>query len=266
VTSSAPVVCADLDRTLIYSPSALALDVPDALAPRLLCVEVYRGAPLSFLTEAAAEDLVSLAGAAVLVPTTSRLPEQLARVHLPGPPARYAIASNGGHLLVDGVQDVDWTARVRRAVSSSAPVQAVHEHVRAVGLPLVDGGFVHSLRTASGLFVYAVVERDRVPDGWLEIYHGNRHSTRPGEVGTYYAGAVLLDPNDPARVLRRSPGPFFGPEADFEVAGFVPNVVFPTGVVRDGGTILVYYGAADAFTAVAEFSERELLDAMTTPG
>ena len=46
----------------------------------------------------------------------------------------------------------------------------------------------------------------RVPDGWLAIYHGNRHPTRPGEVGAYYGGAVLLDPDDPARVLRRTPG------------------------------------------------------------
>ena len=47
-------------------------------------------------------------------------------------------------------------------------------------------------------------------------------------------------------MLRRTPEPFFVPEADFEVAGFVPNVVFPTGVVQDGETLLVYYGAADA--------------------
>ena len=79
------------------------------------------------------------------------------------------------------------------------------------------------------------------------------------------AGAILLDPDDPSRVRGRSPGPFFVPEADFEVTGFVPNVVFPTGLVRDQGqgTILVYYGAADAFTAVAEFAERDLLDALT---
>ena len=105
----------------------------------------------------------------------------------------------------------------------------------------------------------------RVPDGWLEIYHGNRHTGRPGEVGAYYAGTILLDPGDPTRVLRQSSGPFFVPEADFEVDGFVPNVVFPTGVVRDGESILVYYGAADAFTAVAEFSERDLLDATIAP-
>jgi beta-1,2-mannobiose phosphorylase / 1,2-beta-oligomannan phosphorylase len=103
----------------------------------------------------------------------------------------------------------------------------------------------------------------RVPGGWLAIYHGNRHPTRAGEVGTYYGGALLLDPDDPARVLRWTAEPFFRPEADFEVAGFVPNVVFPTGVVQDQGSLLVYYGAADAVTAVAEYALGELLGAMT---
>lgn len=103
----------------------------------------------------------------------------------------------------------------------------------------------------------------RVPGGWLAIYHGNRQPTGPGEIGAYHGAAILLDGDDPARVLRQSPEPFFAPEAGFEVAGFVPNVVFPTGVVQDGETLLVYYGAADAVTGVVEFSLRELLDTMT---
>jgi predicted GH43/DUF377 family glycosyl hydrolase len=105
----------------------------------------------------------------------------------------------------------------------------------------------------------------RVPDGWLAIYHGNRQPTRAGEVGTYNGGAMLLDANDPTRVLRQTAEPFMVPEADFEVTGFVPNVVFPTGIVRDGENVLVYYGAADAVTAVAEFSLAELLGAMSAP-
>src|SRR5439155_16662644 len=60
----------------------------------------------------------------------------------------------------------------------------------------------------------------RVAGGWLVIYHGNRQPTDPGEVGTYYGGALLLNPDDPARVLRRTPEPFFRPEAEFEVCGF----------------------------------------------
>ncbi len=106
----------------------------------------------------------------------------------------------------------------------------------------------------------------RVPEGWLAIYHGNCHPTRAGEVGTYYGGAMLLDANDPTRVLKRTAEPFMVPEADFERTGFVPNVVFPTGVVPDGENLLVYYGAADAFTAVAEFKLQDVMDAMTAVG
>ena len=99
----------------------------------------------------------------------------------------------------------------------------------------------------------------RVEDGWLEIYHGNRQPSRPGEVGAYYGAALLLDPEDPTQVIGQSAEPLLVPEAEFEVSGFVPNVVFPTGVVRDGGSLLVYYGAADANTGVVELSEEEVL-------
>ncbi|QDV35921.1 glycoside hydrolase family 130 protein [Tautonia plasticadhaerens] len=106
----------------------------------------------------------------------------------------------------------------------------------------------------------------RVEGGWLEIYHGNRRPVRPGEVGAYCGGAALLDLDDPTRVIRRTAWPFFEPEAEFEVLGFVPEVVFPTGVVRDDDRLLVYYGAADTCSAVAEFSLEELLWAMVAPG
>lgn len=103
----------------------------------------------------------------------------------------------------------------------------------------------------------------RVDAGWLVIYHGNRLPVRSGDVGAYCGGALLLDPVDPSRVIRRLEAPCLMPEVEFEVQGFVPNVVFPTGVVRDGASLLVYYGAADTFTAVVELAEQDLLDAMT---
>ncbi len=103
----------------------------------------------------------------------------------------------------------------------------------------------------------------RVADGFLAIYHGNRHPTQAGEVGEYAAGALLLDATDPSRVLRRTTKPFMRPEVDFERMGFVPNVVFPTGVVPMGDKILVYYGAADTVVAVAEFDQRELMASLT---
>lgn len=62
--------------------------------------------------------------------------------------------------------------------------------------------------------------------------------------------------------MKQTVEPFFRPEADFEVNGFVPNVVFPTGLVRDGERLLLYYGAADAACAVVEFDLKELMVAM----
>jgi predicted GH43/DUF377 family glycosyl hydrolase len=102
----------------------------------------------------------------------------------------------------------------------------------------------------------------RVPDGWLEIYHGSRHTTTPGGVGKYSTGALLLDPENPARILRRTPESIFEPTADFERHGFVPDVVFPTGIIENPETVLVYYGAADTCTGVVEFSKQELYAAM----
>ncbi|WP_219413667.1 HAD family hydrolase [Pseudonocardia nigra] len=157
------VVCLDLDRTTIYSAAALDLRVPDHEAPRLLCVEIYKGAPLSFMTEDAVAAFLELQGVATVVPTTTRTPEQLARVHLPGPPPRYAIASNGGHLLVDSAIDPSWNAAVRARLDACAPLAEVEAHLRARG-----GPFVLALRTASELFSYAVVDRAALPDGWVE--------------------------------------------------------------------------------------------------
>ena len=78
----------------------------------------------------------------------------------------------------------------------------------------------------------------------------------------YATGVLLLDPKNPAKVLRRSAASIFEPAADFERTGFVPDVVFPTGIVDAGDSFLIYYGAADSSTAVVEFSKDEVLGAM----
>jgi predicted GH43/DUF377 family glycosyl hydrolase len=102
----------------------------------------------------------------------------------------------------------------------------------------------------------------RTSAGWLEIYHGNQRPTLPGEVGRYATGVLLLDPNNPAWILKRSATSIFEPTAQFERTGFVPDVVFPTGIVDTGESLLIYYGAADCCTAVVEFSKHEILGTM----
>jgi predicted GH43/DUF377 family glycosyl hydrolase len=105
----------------------------------------------------------------------------------------------------------------------------------------------------------------RTSAGWLEFYHGN--DRRPGEtrVGRYSGGLLLLDANDPSRTIGVSQA-IFVPEADFELNGFVPDVVFPTGIVERGETVLVYYGAADSVTGVTEFRLSDLLEAVGARG
>lgn len=163
--SDAPVLIAsDLDRTLIYSAGALDLPMPDTEAPRLLCVEIYQHRPLSFMTETAAGLLAGLATSTLFVPTTTRTREQYLRVQLPGPAPRYAICANGGHLLVDGVSDPDWRRTVTAALAErSAPLETVRRGLLASS----DSGWVLKERVAEDLFVYLVVDRERLPAGWL---------------------------------------------------------------------------------------------------
>ncbi len=161
------VVASDLDRTLIYSAAALALGMPDAEAPRLLCVEVYDSRPQSFVTEAAAGLLAELAASpdAFFVPTTTRTREQYHRISLPGRPPRYAVCANGGHLLVDGESDPDWHAAIRRRLAADcAPLAEVTDHLRRAA----DPAWLLKERDAEGLFAYLVVDRGRLPDTWAK--------------------------------------------------------------------------------------------------
>ncbi|MEU8524705.1 HAD family hydrolase [Streptomyces sp. NPDC048629] len=165
MTSSGTVlVASDLDRTLIYSSAALALGMPDAHAPRLLCVEVHESRPLSYMTETAAGLLEQLAADTVFVPTTTRTRKQYQRIRLPVPTPRYAICANGGHLLVDGLTDHDWHASVLQNLSAECAPLA---EIRARFTATTDPAWVRKHRVAEDLFAYLVVERELMPEEWL---------------------------------------------------------------------------------------------------
>lgn len=103
----------------------------------------------------------------------------------------------------------------------------------------------------------------RTSKGWLEIYHGNSRRAEDKGIGTYSGGVLLMDLEDPRKIIAGS-GQLFLPEPEYERQGFVPNVVFPTGIVQQGDNVLVYYGAADTYTGVVEFSLADLLAAAKT--
>lgn len=92
--------------------------------------------------------------------------------------------------------------------------------------------------------------------GWLVIYHGV--DTRR----VYRVGAVLLDLDEPTKILARTREAILQPEMEFEKRGIVPNVVFPEGAVLRDGDLLVYYGAADRVSCLAKTPIDEFLDVL----
>jgi predicted GH43/DUF377 family glycosyl hydrolase len=89
--------------------------------------------------------------------------------------------------------------------------------------------------------------------GWLEIYHGATAEHR------YCLGAMLLDLDDPSKVIARSEEPIMEPIAEYEQIGFFGNVVFTNGHLVDGDMIKIYYGASDEFVCSANLSIKEIL-------
>jgi len=94
----------------------------------------------------------------------------------------------------------------------------------------------------------------RVAEGWLELYHGVDHNSH------YAMGALLLDGDDPVRVLARSPRPILAPEEEYERNGLFNDTIFSCGHLDLGdGRIRLYYGAADSVLAAADFDVREIV-------
>ncbi len=91
------------------------------------------------------------------------------------------------------------------------------------------------------------------PHGWLVFYHGVERTTIRSGV-RYCAGALLLDRENPLRVLHRTRQPILEPLLHAEVDGIVSDVVFPTTTDVHGEAIDVYYGMADARIGVARLN------------
>ena len=98
----------------------------------------------------------------------------------------------------------------------------------------------------------------KTSEGWLIVYHG----VFPNCNGMNYgAGVMLLDLNDPRKVIGRCADPILYVKEPYEMIGQVPNVVFPGAIIpEEGGKAKIYYGGADYVQCVAEADINELID------
>lgn len=92
--------------------------------------------------------------------------------------------------------------------------------------------------------------------GWLVVTHG------VGPMRRYVLGAILLDLDDPGRVIGALEDPLLEPN-ETERDGYVPNVVYSCGSIVHDGTLVIAYGASDTSTSFASMSLDTVLAGMT---
>lgn len=97
----------------------------------------------------------------------------------------------------------------------------------------------------------------KTDEGWLTIYNAvDRHDS-----SKYKIGAMLLDLNDPTKIIARSSKPILSPEEFYENDG-KPGVAYPGGLVNLNDIIHVYYGGGDKVSAVAQIPIEEIINGL----
>lgn len=92
--------------------------------------------------------------------------------------------------------------------------------------------------------------------GWFLLTHG------VGPMRRYCIGAVLLDLENPSKIIGRTEKPLIEPNAR-ERVGYVPNVVYSCGSMIHGDNLIIPYAMSDYATTFATININELLSAMT---
>jgi predicted GH43/DUF377 family glycosyl hydrolase len=100
--------------------------------------------------------------------------------------------------------------------------------------------------------------------GWLLIYsHIQNYFKGPENLNRIFGiEAVLLDLKDPSQIRGKTKGPILTPEEPYELSGYIPNVIFPTGALVEKDKLSIYYGAADTTSCVAYINLKDLIGSM----
>jgi len=108
----------------------------------------------------------------------------------------------------------------------------------------------------------------KTPHGWLTLFHAVEKQDAPFRSSwchdwtlCYYGGVMLLDLENPSKILALAGRPLLVPEEPYELEGFRGGVIFPGGLVAGpDGTAKIYYGAADTVECLAEAKIDDLID------
>lgn len=97
--------------------------------------------------------------------------------------------------------------------------------------------------------------------GWLLVYsHIQNYFPSSQNLDRIFGiEAVLMSSKNLSKILGRTRGPIVVPTENYELSGYLPNIVFPSGATVDKDTLNIYYGAADTTCCVAQVSLSDLL-------
>lgn len=163
-TMTHDVFASDLDRTMIYSLRSSGLK---DTYPVLTVAEFHKEKPLSYVTDFSYRMLDCLGGGGVtFVPATTRSMAQYRRVFLP-PVAgsAFAVTSNGGRILVDGIEDADWTTYIKEHLEASS----IHlDEVRKALDEEFSRPWIHNTTFADELFLVLHVDAANTPKAFVD--------------------------------------------------------------------------------------------------
>ncbi len=97
--------------------------------------------------------------------------------------------------------------------------------------------------------------------GWLVFYSHIQHYGSQDPV--FGIESILLDKNNPSKIIGRTKGPLLAPEWHYEKIGLVQNITFPSGALIVGKNIRLYYGAADTYCAAATIPLEQLIEMLS---
>lgn len=191
------LITTDLDRTLIFSPRATS----QLGGARPADVVEAGGSQPGELCHEARDAIRALPGHALMCLATSRSVFRLARLRLPFA-VDYAIAANGGVLLIDGQPDPQWSAHVRGRLAGIARAATV----RALIAGLAGSPWLERLGEEDDLCVLAIVDPEKLESdqlaaigdrcaglGWQASLIGRKLYAFPAGLGKERAAVFVAD-------------------------------------------------------------------------
>lgn len=162
-TMTHDVFASDLDRTMIYSLGSSGLKDK---YPVLTVAEFHKEKPLSYVTDFSYRMLDFLTENLSFVPATTRAISQFRRIFLP-PMANsaYAVTSNGGKILSNGIEDADWTTYIKEQLEA----KSIHlDEVRNTLRDKFQRPWVHNTTYADELFLVLHVDKANTPKAYVD--------------------------------------------------------------------------------------------------